>query len=791
MSDSHRLRPDWLSGPGIVLTVVAVALSVGIVAALTDQDATSQAAWIVAAVIPLVMLVRGMVRDLLRGHVGVDVIAVLAIGGALAIGEYLTAAVIGLMLATGEFLEAFAAGRAERELTALIERAPSSAHRITDSGVQTVAVDSVARGDLLLVKPGEVVPVDGLLESEHGLFDESAITGESAPVEHQPGSRVSSGVVNAAGPVQLRALSSAAEGTYAGIVRLVEAAAQDRPPVVRLADRWAALFIPLTLSVAALAWWASGDVVRGLAVLVVATPCPLLLAVPIAIVAGMSRGASHGVIFRGGGPLETLARCRSLLIDKTGTLTVGYPVVQRVVAFDPDQDPNVALRLAASLEQTSAHILARAMVGEAHERSMSLSMPEEVIEEPGGGITGLVDGHRVAVGRASWILGSDEEPSTVRSFRRSTARSGPLTTFIGIDGALVAGVAFMDVIRPDAATTIRALRRTGIDRLVMATGDHPTVAQAVALAVGVDSVLPQCTPSEKVDAIRDLQEIGPTAMAGDGINDAPALAVADVGIAMGARGATASSEAADVVVMVDRLDVVLTAVRIAHRSRNIALQSVAIGMGLSMIAMGAAAFGLIVPLAGALLQEVIDLIAIGNALRALREDPIGRRTPQLPEDISRELRREHDSLMPHLARVAATADVIDQVDPADARQRLVELRDFLVDDVLPHEQHDEQRIYPMIEDLIGGDDPLWSLSRCHREIFSLTDRFGRLVDDLPPDGPEDEDLPELRRLLYSLHAVLRLHFDQEEELYASLDADYRPPATAAASPPAAAEARHR
>lgn len=775
MLERHVVRPRWLTQPAIVLVIVATALLVGGIATLADQDAIANVAWVVAAVVPLVMLLRGMVTDLMRGHVGVDVIAVLAIGGALAIGEYLTAGIIGLMLATGEFLEVFAAGRAERELTALIERAPTSAHRVTGDGVVTVDIDTVAPGDVLLVKPGEVVPVDGLVKSDVATFDESALTGESAPVERTRSTRVASGVVNAAGPAQIWAVTSAEEGTYAAIVRLVQEAAEDRPPAVRLADRWAALFVPLVLAVAAIAWWVSGDVMRALAVLVVATPCPLLLAVPIAIVSGMSRGASHGVIFRGGGALETLARCQSLLIDKTGTLTVGYPVVHRIVSFDADCEPTDALRLAASVEQMSAHILARALVTEAQQKSLTLAMPDHVVEEAGGGIAGEVDGRRVAVGAARWILGSDTEPPAVRSFRRAIQRSGPLATFIGIDGSLVAGVAFVDVIRPDAATTIRALRRSGIQRLVMATGDHPTVAHAVGLAVGVDAVLPECTPSEKVDAVRDLQTEGPTAMAGDGINDAPALAVADVGIAMGARGATASSEAADIVIMVDRFDAILTAVRTAHRSRSIALQSVITGMGLSMIAMGAAAFGLIVPIAGALLQEVIDLIAIGNALRALRDDPMQRGSPQLPEELSRELRRDHDLLMPRLAAIADTADLLDQVDASEARRHLVELRAFLVDEVLPHEQEDERRIYPLIEKMIGGDDPLQSMSRSHREIFHLATRFGHLVDDLAEEGPDQQDLPELRRILYSLHAVLRLHFDQEEELYASLDVDYRPP----------------
>lgn len=756
-----------------MLLVVSVLLVLGIAAALADRGTLASTGWTATALVPLVPLLRGMVADLRSGRAGVDVIAVLAIGAALALGEFLTAAIIGVMLATGEYLESFAAGRAERELTSLLGRAPTSAHRIDDGHVETVDVGVVRPGDLLLVKPGEVVPVDGVLASESAVIDESAITGESVPVELSSASRVSSGTLNAAGPFRLRALTTAEEGTYAGIVRLVEAAAADRAPAVRLADRWAAYFIPITLVVAGSAWWISGDATRALAVLVVATPCPLLLAVPTAIVSGMSRAAKRGVIFRGGGALETLARSEHLLLDKTGTLTIGYPVVRRTVVLDAGWSSAEILRLGATVEQASAHILARALVDEAHRRDLALSLPRQVHEEPGRGIRGEVDGRWVTVGSAAWTLGTNEETEAVRAFRRTTERSGPLSTFIGVDGALIAGVSFMDVLRPDAATTVRALRRAGVQRIVMATGDHPTVAQAVGLAVGVDAVLPQCSPADKVEAVRELSTDAPTAMVGDGINDAPALAAADVGIAMGARGASASSEAADVVIMVDRLDAVVTAIRTARRSRRIAVESVVLGMGLSFVAMGAAAFGLITPIAGALLQEVIDLAAIGNALRALRGDRWMSQAPRLPEDLSNELQRDHDELMPKLDSIADTADLLDHVDRADAGCRLRRIAALLNDEILPHEEEDEQRIYPVIAEMIGGEDPLRAMSRSHREIFHLAHRFNRMIEEMPTEGPDAVDIQEFRRLMYALHAILRLHFDQEEELYASLDHTYR------------------
>ncbi|MCJ7780589.1 MAG: heavy metal translocating P-type ATPase, partial [Acidimicrobiia bacterium] len=552
-----------------------------------------------------------------------------AVAGALALEEFLTAAIIGLMLATGQYLESYAAGRAERELTALVERAPRTAHRLVADRIETISIDDVDRGDRLMVKPGEVVPVDGIIISGVAVLDEAALTGESIPVERTEGARVASGVVNAAGPFELRALTTAAEGTYAGVIRLVRQAQEERYPAVRLADRWAAWFVPLALGIAALAWAVSGDPVRGLAVLVVATPCPLLLAVPIAIVSGISRAARKGVIFRGGGALEVLARTEVLLLDKTGTLTTGEPAIRRVTTFARGLDANEALRLAAAVDQASTHVLARALVAEAHRRGLHLPVPSAVEEVAGGGVVGEVEGRIVSVGNAAWVLGDQEEPEAVAEFRREIQRMAPLTVFIAIDGDVVAGASFDDVIRPDAASTVRALRRVGIKRIVMATGDHPVVAQSVGLAVGIDSVLAECTPAEKVAALQDLRRDGVTAMVGDGINDAPALAAADVGVAMGARGATASSEAADVVLMVDRLQRLVTAIEIARRSRRIALQSVIIGMGMSFAAMIAAAFGLLPPIAGALVQEAIDVIAIMSALRALTGDRPLAGTPRL------------------------------------------------------------------------------------------------------------------------------------------------------------------
>lgn len=755
----------------LILAVSIAALATSGVLWAVDRPAAADAALIAAAVVPLAQLVAGIVRELRQARPGVDVIALLAIGGALALGELLTAAIVGLMLATGQFLDEYAAGRAERELTALLERAPRFAHRLRFGELETIAASEVVVGDRLMVKAGEIVPVDGIVSAGPAILDEAALTGEPLPVERAQGDLASSGAVNAAAAFQIQAVATAADSTYEGIIRLVRSAQESRAPAVRLADRWAGWFVPLALALAGIAWAVSGDPVRALAVLVVATPCPLLLAVPIAIVSGVSRGARRGIIFRGGGPLEMLARADILVFDKTGTVTVGEPTLRSVTAFADVAEPEV-LRLAASVDQGSSHVLARAIVGAAQQRGLELSLPDSVMEVPGAGVSGTVEGVAVSVGNAAWLLESRAETDEIADFRRRMGRVAPMTIFVAIGDAVVGAVLFDDVVRPDAARAIRGLRRAGIERVVMATGDHPVVAQSVGLAIGIDTVLAECTPSEKVDAVRDLSGEGVTVMVGDGINDAPALAAAHVGVAMGARGATASSEAADVVLMVDQLNRLLEGIRIAQRSRSIALQSVIIGMGLSLVAMGFATVGLLPPILGAITQEFIDVIAIVNALRALGDGRTGNGQPTLSSELSRKLRAEHDDLMPRLDAIRDTADRLVSLDGAAARAELLEVQRFLRDEILPHEREDERKIYPEIAERIGGDDPLATMSRSHREIFHLIDALDRTVDDLPSAGPEPADLRDLHRLLYGLHAVLRLHFEQEEELYASLDENY-------------------
>ncbi len=753
----------------LLLPLTAGGLGLGLLGLATGQEELSWWAWTAPAALVGVWLAASILRDLLRGEAGVDVIALLAIGGALALDESLAAAVIGVMLATGDWLERYADGRAHRELSALVSRAPQTVHHYLDGTIVDQAISEVDTGDRLLVKPGEVVPVDGSVVGTTAVLDESALTGESRLATREAGDPVSSGTVNAGMPFDLVATATAERSTYAGIVRLVQEAQSSKAPFVRIADRYALLFVPLTLVISGLAWLVSGDPVRALAVLVVATPCPLLLAAPIAIVAGISRSARRGIIVKGGGALEAIARARGILFDKTGTLTAGRPHLAEIVAA-PDHDAAEVLRWAASLEQVSPHVLAASIVAGSRERDVSISLPSDAAELPGAGIAGRVDGADVRVGTIAFASEGGQLPAWARDVRRRVALEGATGVYVAVGGVLVGALVLDDPIRPETPRVIRSLRRAGVRRIVMVTGDHYGVADMVGAAIGADAVLAERTPADKVDAVAEERGNvdGILVMVGDGINDAPALAAADVGVAMGARGATASSEAADVVIAVDRLDRLPEAIRIAARSRTIALQSVIAGMGLSLVAMLVATTGLLSPVIGALVQEAIDVLVIVNALRALTggtERPI-----QVPgwADLSTRLRTEHRELAAPIGRIRALADGLGSLPGPEARLELNSVRTFLVDTLVPHEELEDREVFPMLASAFGNDDATAALHRTHAEIFHLVRFVGRLVDEVGPDGPAAEDLTDMRRVLYGLDAILRLHMAQEEELYIGL-----------------------
>jgi heavy metal translocating P-type ATPase len=594
--------------------LAAAGLAVGFAVRLVGLGAWSDTIWAAVTLPVLAALLTEIVTSLRRGDLGLDIVAALSMTAALLVGQNLAAAIVALMYAGGQLLESFAERAARREMTALLSRVPRVALRHRDGGLEEVALDLVMPGDRLLVRQGDVVAVDGTVAKGVAVLDQSALTGEALPVKLAVGQSVMSGATNAGEAFDLMASARADESTYAGIVRLVEAAQRSRAPMSRLADHYAVLFLAVTVALAGAAWALAGDPIRAVAVLVVATPCPLILAVPVAIVSGLSRAAKLGILIKGGKAIERLAAVRALVIDKTGTLTLGQARLVETRVADT-VTPDELLRLAASLDQASKHIIAQTLVAEAHARGLKLAIPSEVKETPGEGVSGRVEGREVLVGGLRYV-----ESKTGASLRSLAGerQPGAVAAAVALDGKPAGLLILSDALRAGTEQLLQALRGLGIARIVLATGDRHEVARSVSAGLSIDSVRSELTPDQKILVVLAERKNGPVMMIGDGVNDAPALAAADIGMAMGAKGAAASAEAADVVLLVDQLDRVLPAIQIARRSRTIALQSVVAGMGMSIAAMIAAALGYLPPVEGALLQEVIDVLVIFNALRALR-----------------------------------------------------------------------------------------------------------------------------------------------------------------------------
>lgn len=599
-----------------LIGIPAAGLVLGFVLRASGFPAWADRAWTIATLPVLLALVIEIIRSLRRGDVGLDIVAALSMTSALAVGEELAATVVALMYAGGQYLEDFAEGRARREMTALLARAPRRAMRHCDHRLEEVDVELIDAGDRLLIRQGEVVPADGTVASALAVLDLSALTGESLPVQYRAGEAVMSGATNAGEAFDLVTIRPAAQSTYAGIVRLVEAAQRARAPMARLADRYAIVFLVATLAIAGGAWAWTRDPVRMVAVLVVATPCPLILAVPVAIVAGLSRAAHHGILIKGGKALETMARIRSLVVDKTGTLTNGRAKVVAVHSAGAFTDDGV-IRIAASLDQASQHVIAQALVAEAQRRHLALAVPRDMIETPGEGIRGTVEGHHAAVGGISYVR--LQLASAGKELGPALDPPGAVAVWLSVEGQLAGRIVLADELRTGIAALLAKLRDLDVEQIVLATGDRRGVAEAVAAGLGLDAVRADLTPDQKVMVVLSERKEGPVMMVGDGVNDAPALAAADVGVAMGAKGAAASAEAADAVLLVDTLDRIVPAIEIARRTRFIALESVYAGIGLSTLGMLAAAFGYLTPIEGAILQEVIDVAVILNALRILRE----------------------------------------------------------------------------------------------------------------------------------------------------------------------------
>jgi heavy metal translocating P-type ATPase len=719
--------------------------------------------WIAGTVPVILGLLVAIVREFMAGRLGVDAVALVSMSAAVMLGQALAGIVIAVMYAGGNVLEDFAVARAERDLRSLIDRAPRLAHRRAGSAVEDVPVETVTVGDALLVHAGEVIPVDGIVSNAAALLDESALSGEPIPVSRPAGDLARSGALNAGETFEMRASAVASESTYSGIVRLVSAAQTAKSPFIRLADRFALLLLPLALAVAGGSWFASGDPIRGLAVLVAATPCPLILAAPVAFIAGVARAAKRGILIKGSSPLEALAHAHTVMFDKTGTLTIGGARLAAIEA-PPGQNSDQVLQLAGSLEQASHHVVAGAIVEAARRKGLRLTVPTQVREVPGAGLEGTIGNRTVRLGSHQLVYGGRKpEPWAARALRRAAWRSA-LSVFVAVDGRAGGALLLGDELRRETPRAIHALRSAGIARIVMVTGDRADAAETIGAALDLDAVLADREPADKVDAVAGERKQHPTVMVGDGINDAPALAAANVGIAMGARGASASSEAADIVILTDRVDRVSEAYAIARRTYAIALQSIVVGLALSGLAMGFAAIGWLLPIPGALTQEAIDVAVILNALRALAEPHqiAGRKFPPM---VANTLRSDHEQIAGALDRMREIADALDHARGDEAVKLIDEAYRLVGERIVMHERDDERAIYPRVAKYLADKHGLGAMSRAHREIIHLARLLRRLRDGLTLQDVDRYLVRDAQRIVESIEALVRIHNAQEEDIY--------------------------
>ncbi len=565
------------------------------------------------AIVETIPLLWGMFQDLRVGTYGIDILAATAIVSSVALNQYWAAIVIVIMLTGGEALEDYAEHRAETELDALLKRAPQIAHILRGGKVMDVKVSKVEIGNKIIIKPGELVPVDAVIIEGSASFDQSSLTGESVPVSKKIGDSLLSGSVNMDGAITAKALRPASDSQYEQIIKLVKSAQNSQTPFVRLADRYSIPFTAIAFMIAIGAWIISHQSIRFVEVLVVATPCPLILAAPIAVISGMSRAAKNGIIIKTGGALERLAEAKSIAFDKTGTLTTGIANIKEIKAFGKNKKSEV-LRLASSLEQNSNHVLALSIVNEAKRLKIKLSKAVGVKNFSGTGMSGKVSGRLVYVGNISMMLNHGVEiPKNINHTKNKDTIS-----YVAFEKQLIGSISFDDKIRPESKATIARLRQLGFKNMILITGDLKSKARSVAKVLGIDKVVAGALPGDKINAI-EQDNLRPVVFVGDGVNDAPVLTAADVGIALGAQGQTAASESADMVIMLDDFSKVAKAREIAKRTFSIAQQSILIGIAMSLVLMLVFATGKFPPVYGALLQELVDVFVIFNALRAHKE----------------------------------------------------------------------------------------------------------------------------------------------------------------------------
>lgn len=574
--------------------------------------------WMITLLIGTLPLLWKIFTDIFKGHFGVDIIAIVAIITSFILGEYLAGSVILLMLSGGEALEDYALKRARRELSNLISNAPTFAYIEKNGNLIEVKVEDIKVGDIILIKPGQTVAADGVVVKGESQLDESALTGEAIPVEKNIGSYVFSGSINRGSVLEVEVLKLASESKYEQIIKLIKQAEENRAPVVRLADKYSVWFTVITFVIAFLAWLISKDPIRMLSVLVVATPCPLILATPIAMISGISKAASRGIIVKNGGALETLAESKAFIFDKTGTLTLGHPEIFKILSFSEKKEDEI-FNLAASLDQLSMHVLARSIKNRANDLNINLKIPDNFKEQFGFGVEGEINNNKLYFGKLKFIENQGINiKKEILDSHKNFQDDGKISVYLSNDKEILGAIVFADIIRPEIKNLFLDLRKTGVEHLVMLTGDKQKVAEVIAKELGVDDVHADALPEDKVYHVLDhKKQFGKVAMIGDGVNDAPALVTSDVGIALGGHGDSASSESGDIVIMVDNLLRVGEAYKISKKVIEIAKQGIFIGIGVSILLMIIASFGFIKPVYGALLQEALDVIVILNALRVL------------------------------------------------------------------------------------------------------------------------------------------------------------------------------
>ena len=606
--------PAWLKHSPLPIFVLFGLLLGIVVLFVFRRPEMSEGIWFATLILGGFPIVLQTIRGMLRGQFASDIVAMLAIVTAVLLGQAFAGAVVVLMQSGGEAIEAYGLRRASSSLTALLKRAPRLARRKKGNQMEEIDTEEVRVGDVLIVRPGDLIPVDGTITFGGAEIDESALTGEPLTKAKEMGDRLLSGSVDVNGAFEMRADRISQESQYAKIVQLVKRAQEEKAPIQRLADRYAIFFTPLTLLMGALGYWITHDPTTVLAVLVVATPCPLILATPLAVMCGINRAADAGIIVKGGAPIEQVASAQAALFDKTGTITYGTPVVEEVIALGEEQE---LLYQAASIEQLSSHLIAKAIVNFALKSGKKLSLPTHFQETPGRGVEGELDGKRYLFGSYAFVeekVGKKCLEETLDFVRRYAHK---MLIFAVREGRCIGCFVLSDQIRPGVPAMMQRLRSLGVQEVVLITGDMKKNAEAIARMSGIQTFEAELLPEQKVAVVKRYGETyHPLMMVGDGINDAPALATATVGIAMGAHGTAISAEAADIILLVDDLSKVAETVAIGQRMLYIAKQSIFIGMGLSFLLMVIASFGHVIPAVGAMLQEIIDFAVILNALRA-------------------------------------------------------------------------------------------------------------------------------------------------------------------------------